>query len=84
MIATWGFGLLLVATPGIVDWRMGWILVKLALAVGLTAFHMALARWCSAFAVDRNRHPARFFRAINELPTLALIAIVILVVVRPF
>jgi len=84
MIATWAFGLILASTPGIVDWRMGWMWAKLALVVGLTSFHMALARWRGAFAADQNHHSARFFRAINELPMLALIAIVVLVVVRPF
>ena len=84
MIATWGFGLVLAGTPGLVDWRMGWIWAKLALVVGLTAFHLALGRWRTAFCADCNRHSTRFFRAINELPTVALIAIVILVVVKPF
>ena len=84
MIATWAFGLVLAGTPGIVDWRMGWIWAKLALVVGLTAFHVTLARWREAFRMDRNTHSTRFFRIVNELPTLALIAIVPLVVVKPF
>ena len=84
MLATWAFGLLLAATPGIVDWRMNWIWIKLALVGGLTGFHFVLARCCSEFAADRNRHSTRFLRLVNELPTLALIAIVILVVVKPF
>ena len=84
MIATWGFGLMLAGTPGVVDWRMGWIWAKLAVVVGLTGFHIALARWREAFLADRNRHSTRFFRMINELPTLALIVIVVLVVVKPF
>ena len=84
MLATWSFGALLVGTPGVVDWRMGWIWIKLALVVGLTVFHFALARWHGKFSVDRNRHSTRFFRLVNELPTLALIAIVVLVVVKPF
>jgi putative membrane protein len=84
MLATWVFGLLLTATPGVVDWRTGWIWIKLALVVGLTVFHIALARWCRKFSVDQNCHSTRFFRLVNELPTLALIAIVILVVVKPF
>ena len=84
MIATWVFGLILAATPGIIDWRMGWMWAKLVLVLALTAFHLALARWRGAFAADRNRHSGRFFRAVNELPTAALIAIVVLVVVRPF
>jgi putative membrane protein len=84
MIATWGFGLLLAGTPGVVDWRMGWIWTKLAFVVGLTVFHIVLVRWREAFAADRNRHPTRLFRIVNELPTVALIAIVILVVIKPF
>jgi len=84
MIATWFFGLALAGTPGIVDWRMGWIWAKLALVAGLTVFHGLLARWQNAFFADRNMHSTRFFRAINELPTLALIGIVLLVVVKPF
>jgi protoporphyrinogen IX oxidase len=84
MIATWCFGLVLAGTPGVVDWRAGWIWAKLALVIGLTLFHGMLARWRTAFSADRNRHSTRFFRMTNELPTVGLIAIVILVVVKPF
>lgn len=85
MIATWLFGLTLaLSPPGIGDWRMGWLPTKLGLVAALTAFHFWLIRLRRAFAADRNRHPARFYRVINELPTLFLIAIVILVVVKPF
>jgi putative membrane protein len=84
MVATWCFGLALAATPGVVDWRRGWIWAKLGLVVGLTLFHLALACWRKAFSVDRKAHSTGFFRIINELPTLALIAIVLLVVVKPF
>jgi putative membrane protein len=84
MIATWCLGLVLARTPGVVDWRMGWIWVKFALVVGLTAFHIVLDRWREAFSADRNGHSTRFFRMINELPTVALIGIVVLAVVKPF
>jgi len=84
MLATWAFGILLTVTPGLVDWRMSWIWIKLALVVGLTGFHFVLARWCGEFSADQNRHSTPFFRLVNELPTLALMAIVILVVVKPF
>jgi protoporphyrinogen IX oxidase len=84
MIATLVFGLLLAETRGLVDWHRGWIWVKLALVIGLVAYHGALAYWRRAFAEDRNRHSPRFFRIVNELPTVALIAIVVLVVVKPF
>jgi protoporphyrinogen IX oxidase len=84
MLATWGFGLVLAETPGVVEWRMGWIWTKLVLVGGLTAFHTLLSRWRVDFALERNQHSTRFFRIANELPTLALIAIVLLVVVKPF
>jgi protoporphyrinogen IX oxidase len=84
MTATWLFGLALAGTPGIVDWNMGWMWVKLAFVLALTLFHFLLARWREAFAGDRNRHSTRFFRLINELPAVGLILIVVLVVVKPF
>lgn len=84
MIATWGFGLALAGTPGIVDWGMWWIWMKLALVVGLSIVHVALSRWRDAFSADRNVHSTRFFRIVNELPAATLVAIVVLVVVKPF
>ncbi len=82
--ATILLGAVLAATPGLVDWGRYWIWAKLALVAALIVFHLMLAGWRRAFAADRNRHPARFYRMVNELPMLALIAIAILVVVKPF
>ena len=85
MIATFTFGGLLLATPGVIDWSMGWIWVKLTCAVlGLGGLHGLLARWRRHFAEDRNVHDARFYRIVNEVPTLLLIVIVVMVIVRPF
>ncbi|HVA12931.1 MAG TPA: protoporphyrinogen oxidase HemJ [Stellaceae bacterium] len=84
MVATYLFGILLALTPGVVDWHAGWIGAKLVLVAGLTAMHYACARWRRDFAANRNRHGAKFYRIVNEVPTLILIAIVILVVVKPF
>jgi protoporphyrinogen IX oxidase len=84
MLAALAFGLILAGTPGLVDWHRGWIWAKLVLVAGLVVFHAVLAHWRRAFTEDRNRHSPRFFRAINELPSLLLIGIVILVVVKPF
>jgi protoporphyrinogen IX oxidase len=84
MIAVFVFGALLLLTPGVVDWAQGWIYAKLTLVAGLAALHHAMGRWRKEFAEDRNRRPARFYRVANEVPTLLLIAIVILVVVKPF
>lgn len=81
---TYLFGILLAGTPGLVDWGRGWIWAKLALVLLLTVFHGLLEGWRRDFAAGRNAHSARFYRIANELPTLAMVAIVILVVVKPF
>jgi protoporphyrinogen IX oxidase len=62
----------------------GWLLAKFALVVVLTGYHHALGGWRKAFAEDRNRRDARFYRLMNEVPTLIMVAIVVLVVVKPF
>jgi putative membrane protein len=84
MVAVFVFGTLLALTPGYVDWASGWIYAKLVLVAGLAMLHHAMARWRKAFAEDRNTRPARFYRMVNEVPTLLMIAIVILVIVKPF
>ena len=84
VVLTYVFGIMLAATPGAVDWQRGWIWAKLALVLLLTVFHLMLERWRRDFAEGHNTHRARFYRIVNELPTLAMIAIVILVVVKPF
>ena len=84
MTATFLFGILLALTPGVVDWRAGWIWLKLACVAGLAILHILLARWRRDFAGDANSRPARFYRIVNEIPTVLLLAIVILVVVKPF
>lgn len=84
MVATFAFGGLLLATPGVVDWSKGWIYAKLALVVVLTGVHGLFARWRKDFTADANRHSAAFYRVANELPTVIMVAIVILVIVRPF
>jgi putative membrane protein len=82
MIASFALGGLLLV---IVDaWGEGWIWAKLALALGLGWVHGLLARWRRDFEADRNRHGERFYRVVNEIPTLLMIGIVILVIVRPF
>jgi putative membrane protein len=84
MIATWVFGAALAGIPGLIDWHSGWIWAKLALVLVLGVFHAALIGWRRTFAKDQNRHPPRFFRMVNELPTAAMVAIVLLVVLKPF
>jgi len=83
MIAAFLFGGALLATPGAVDWGAWWVHAKLALVVAMTAVHGLFARWRKDFEADRNTRPARTYRIANEAPTLLMIAIVVLVVVKP-
>ncbi len=78
----WALGLVMISQIGLAG--NGWLHAKLALVVLLTLFNVWMERWRRAFAGDRNRHPQRFFRVANEMPTLLMIGIVILVVVKPF
>jgi putative membrane protein len=84
MIVSWVMGLGMLARPGFLANASGWVWLKLALVIGLTLMHFALLRFRDAFAEDRNAHPQKFFRVINEVPTLLMIGIVIMVVIRPF
>lgn len=81
-VLTWGLGLWLAAQGG---WfSHGWFHVKLLLVVLMTALHHMMGRWKNDFAADRNQRSQKFYRAVNEGPTLLMIAIVILVTVKPF
>jgi putative membrane protein len=82
MIAAWILGLAL-AWQGD-HWGDGWFHAKLLWLVGMQIVHAALARWRRAFANDANIHSDRFYRFMNEVPTVILIVIVILAVVKPF
>jgi protoporphyrinogen IX oxidase len=84
MIATFAFGIMLVLTPGILDWSAGWWHVKLAGIVLLSGFHGMLSRWRRDFLEDRNSRSQRFYRISNEVPTVLMVVIIIMVVVRPF
>lgn len=84
MIAAFLTGGLLLLTPGVVDWSSGWIHAKLLLVLGLSAIHGWFAAWRRAFEEGRNRRSARFYRTVNEVPTVLMIGIVILAVVKPF
>lgn len=82
MIATWLAGLYLMWDGG---WYLsGWMHAKLALVLGMSAFHGRCVGWVRDFAEDRNTRPGRYFRIANEVPTLLMIGIVILVIVKPF
>lgn len=82
MVATWIFGLMLVFTPGIVDWTSVWPWVKAAGVIAMTWFHHWLGLRRKDFLAGRNVMSGRSYRMWNELPTLAMVAIVISVVVK--
>ena len=84
MIAAWVFGGLMLynLSPGI--WSQGWIWVKLAMLMGLGAMHGLFSRWRREFEQDKRLRPAKTYRIANEVPTVMLIVIVIMAVVRPF
>jgi protoporphyrinogen IX oxidase len=82
MIAAWVLGLWL-AWSG--NWLAApWLHAKVVLVLVLSGFHGMLARWTKDFTADRNQHSQKFFRIMNEVPTLLMIGIVLLVVLKPF
>jgi len=82
MIVTWLLGLWL-AWSG--SWYAStWLQAKVVLVLGLSAVHGFFVRWVRDFAADRNQHSQKFYRIINEVPTILMIGAVILVVVKPF
>ncbi|MCM5559745.1 protoporphyrinogen oxidase HemJ [Pleomorphomonas sp. JP5] len=82
MYGTWGFGLWLGLKGG---WFSGvsWLWLKGLLVLALTVYHYQLDAWRKAFELDANRHNSRFFRMMNELPTVLLLGILVLVVLKP-
>ncbi len=82
MVVAWVAGLWMAVSGGL--FHDGWFHVKLTLVVLMTIAHHMMTRWKNDFAADRNTRPQRFFRIANEAPTLLMIFIVILVIVKPF
>ncbi|NKB49303.1 MAG: protoporphyrinogen oxidase HemJ [Alphaproteobacteria bacterium] len=84
MIASFLFGAIMLATPGLIDWSSGWIWVKLAAVALLTVMHMKFGRWRKDFEADANTRSTKTYRLANEAPTLLMVIIVVMVIVRPF
>jgi protoporphyrinogen IX oxidase len=82
LLVAWATGLMLAVQAGVL--HAGWFHAKFALAIALSALHGYFARLRKGLAEARNRHDPRFFRIINEIPTVLMAAIVILVVLKPF
>ena len=84
MLATWGFGLSLTVIPGVLDWSDIWPWVKLMSIIAMTWFHFWLAKRQRNFELGDNQLTGKTYRIMNEVPTVLLLVIVIMVVVRPF
>lgn len=84
MIATWAFGIVIALIPGVIDWIAIWPWVKLFGIISMTGFHFWLAARQKDFEQGQNFLKGRTYRIMNEVPTLLLIVIVVMVVVRPF
>lgn len=82
MIVTWVLGLYLVWDGG--WYTSGWLHAKVLLVVILSGLHGVYVRRLKEFAADRNTRPAKYYRILNEVPTVLMIGIVILVIVKPF
>ena len=82
MILTWVLGLILIWQGGWIS--SGWLHAKILFVILLSGLHGFLSKTVKEFAADRNVRPAKFYRMINEVPTVLMIVIVILVIVKPF
>jgi len=83
MILTWTFGLFLISSLGLEVLSATWVKLKLLLVVLLTLYHFYLSKLLSDFKLDQNTKSSKFFRIINEVPTILLILIVFIVVFKP-
>ena len=83
LILSWLFGFLLLHTIGPQLFKELWLITKLILVVSLTFYHFFLFNCLKKFSINKNNHTPRFFRTINEVPTVLLIAVIFLVVFKP-
>ena len=83
MILSWLFGLLLIQEVGFEKLGQTWMILKLLFVVILTIYHFYLGRILGQFKLDLNTHSHKFYRFINEIPTLLLILIIFVVVFKP-
>ena len=83
MILSWIFGVLLIHSQGIISLSLLWMKIKLGLVIILTAYHFYLLAVLKDFQIDNNTKSSKFFRVINEVPTILLIIIIFIVVFKP-
>ena len=82
MMATWTFGILLAAIPGVIDWSAIWPWTKLFGILAMTAFHIWLKRRVKGFAAGENDLSGKQYRMMNEVPTILMIIIVFSVILK--
>ena len=83
MILSWVFGILLIHSQGILSLALLWMKIKIGLVIVLTGYHFYLLAILRDFQIDNNSKSSKFFRIINEVPTLLLIIIIFVVVFKP-
>jgi len=84
MIATWIFGLLMVFTPGMIDWGDIWPWIKAIMVIMMSAFHGWLSVRRRDFERDENTRSGKTYRIANEVPTVLMLVIVFMVILKPF
>ena len=83
MVLSWIFGLLLIHTTGFQQLAQTWLILKIVFVVILTAYHFYLGNILNQFKLDQNERSHKFYRYINEIPTILLILIVFVVIFKP-
>tara|TARA_A100001015_G_C14909937_1_gene680016 strand:+ start:323 stop:616 length:294 start_codon:yes stop_codon:yes gene_type:complete len=83
MVLSWFFGLLLIHSIGLEQLGQKWMILKLLLVSILTVYHFYLGKVLNQFKLDLNYHSHKFFRYINEIPTILLILIIFVVIFKP-
>ena len=83
MALSWLFGLLLIHSIGFQQLGQIWMLLKFLFVIILTLYHFYLGKILSQFKIDRNNHSHKFYRYINEIPTILLILIIFVVIFKP-
>ena len=83
MILSWIFGLLLIHSIGFQQLGQTWMVLKIIFVIFLTLYHFYLGKTLNQFKFDQNIHSHKFFRLINEIPTIFLILIIFVVIFKP-
>ena len=83
MLLSWLFGILLIHSLGFAVFSELWMQIKIVLVSVLTIYHFMLGKYLNDFAIDKNNKSSRFYRIINEIPTIILIVVIFVVVFKP-